>query len=520
MDLSLSNIKTIGTMKKYTLLFLFLSGAILSIAQDINPNGYNKFFYPNGNLASEGTMRKGKPDGFWKTYYENGQLKSEGRRRKFKLDSVWTFYSSKGDTLERIEYRRDKKNGYAYKYQPANDTLNNIPISIELWLNNVREGQASYYYASGKLKERVNYQEGMRQGEGRLYDEEGEVIALNVYKNNFLVYKERINRRDVRGMRQGVWRQYYANGKVMLESNYKDDKLHGYVKTYNERGKMTQQVRYKMGELVRKKDEQGPQVVKKESFFSNGNVKTSGGFLNKKPVGVHREFNEEGKVVAAKTYTDGGVLKAEGKVLKSGRRSGKWKNLYPDGKVKSQGKYRKGRKQGAWKFYFPNGVVEQHGNYLNGKYDGEWKWYYPSGELWREEEYFDGKREGNFVEYSKEGKVISQGKYVQGEREGVWKLAVGDHSEAGEYVVGLRNGEWKFYFADGTLKFEGRFVDGAPTGKQKHFFPDGKLKEIRQYVAGLETGTWKKFDELGNITFEITYKSGKEIKVDGGDITN
>ena len=45
--------------------------------QQINTvtDGIAKFYYPNGKLSSEGTMRQGKPDGYWKTYFENGIVK-------------------------------------------------------------------------------------------------------------------------------------------------------------------------------------------------------------------------------------------------------------------------------------------------------------------------------------------------------------------------------------------------------------------------------------------------------------
>jgi len=35
---------------------------------EINPNGYNVFYYPNGNISSEGYLVDGKPDGYWKAY--------------------------------------------------------------------------------------------------------------------------------------------------------------------------------------------------------------------------------------------------------------------------------------------------------------------------------------------------------------------------------------------------------------------------------------------------------------------
>ena len=49
----------------------------------VSPNGYNVFYYENGNISSEGTMRNGKPDGYWKAYYTNNVIKSEGNRKNY-----------------------------------------------------------------------------------------------------------------------------------------------------------------------------------------------------------------------------------------------------------------------------------------------------------------------------------------------------------------------------------------------------------------------------------------------------
>ena len=75
------------------LLLLFPAVLIAQPQQNTNPNGYNKFYYDNGKISSEGPMRDGKPDGYWKTYSLNGVLKSEGNRKNFQLDSVWKFYT-------------------------------------------------------------------------------------------------------------------------------------------------------------------------------------------------------------------------------------------------------------------------------------------------------------------------------------------------------------------------------------------------------------------------------------------
>ena len=72
-------------MFKRALLLLLLP--LLSLAQ-LPKDGPVKYYYPNGNVSSEGTLRNGKPDGYWKSYSESGRIKSEGNRVDFKLDSL------------------------------------------------------------------------------------------------------------------------------------------------------------------------------------------------------------------------------------------------------------------------------------------------------------------------------------------------------------------------------------------------------------------------------------------------
>lgn len=125
----------------------------------VNENGFNRFFYPNGQVASEGMMVNGKPDGYWKTYYVTGVLKSEGNRKNFLLDSIWLFYTSTGDTLEKISYMYGKKNGYSYKYGKPEDrarSKNGNIIAKELYINDKKEGNPITTIPRVSSKKRCN----------------------------------------------------------------------------------------------------------------------------------------------------------------------------------------------------------------------------------------------------------------------------------------------------------------------------------------------------------------------------
>ena len=99
-----------GYVKKiYFLISLIPFISLAQGQQDVNPNGYNKFYYENGVLSSEGNMRDSRPDGYWKTYSPNGKIKSEGNRKNYELDSIWKFYDGNGKLLTEINYSSGKK---------------------------------------------------------------------------------------------------------------------------------------------------------------------------------------------------------------------------------------------------------------------------------------------------------------------------------------------------------------------------------------------------------------------------
>ncbi len=146
------------TKKQFLLLIWIVFFAYIAKSQpkEINPNGYNVFYYPNGFKLSEGNLKDGKPDGYWITYYVNGNKKSEGNRKNFLLDSVWTFFNEKGDTTKIINYAQGQRNGFYFTFITKDDSLNiNYLSSKELYVNDKKQGFSFYYYPNGKLKNKI-----------------------------------------------------------------------------------------------------------------------------------------------------------------------------------------------------------------------------------------------------------------------------------------------------------------------------------------------------------------------------
>lgn len=494
-------------------LYFFLPKTLLS--QEVNPNGYNKFTYPNGSILSEGNMKEGKPDGYWKNYFLNGTIKSEGNRKASMLDSLWIFYNERGDTLKKITYIFGKKGGFYYTFQASTDSLKNTILTKELYVNDKRQGKAYYYYSNGNIHKQLSFKDNMKHGKGVEYKKDGLTLKTTYkYRYDFLLNSQTINRFASTGEKNGKWVEFHDNGKIKRQVNYNKGKINGLLKEYDTKGKQVIAQKFQNGTKVAKDTSTTTAKIHTE-VYADGSVKSSGAFKDGKPVGIHRTFKEDGSSSQANVYTDLGVLMASGLLNEKGKKQAKWKFYYPTGGLKSEGNYKSNRKTGEWSYYFVEGELEQQGNYKGGRLSGSWKWYYETGELLREENYLKGLSEGELIEYTKAEEIVTQGKLLEGKKTGKWFYNVGDHTEEGSYREGKRTGKWKYYYPNGRLKYECNYSLGKESGKAIIYFKNRKIEEERYYSMGIADRVWRKYNDDGVLILRLDYEYGILIKVDG-----
>ncbi len=505
--------------KNIFILGIFLFVGTILFSQKINPNGYNKFYYPNGTVSSEGMFKSGKPVGYWKSYYPDKTLKSEGNRKGDKLDSVWRFFDRKGRLTEVIDYKNGVKSGYykTYKFVNDSDYQGNVLISKELYVNGEKNGKSYYYTDRGKLQKTVEYEKNYKNGYEKHYDDKGNIVLILKYSYNNLLSSDRINRTDTKGRKQGIWKTFYGNEKLHTYANYLNDTLNGYYREYNPYGELIKEEYYIKGkkQVLTKEEQEKSNIKIKKEYYPDGKIKKSGAYVDGKPIGIHKVYDEKGNVTKSETYSDKGIKLGEGRIDKQGKKQGDWKFLYDDGKIRSEGKFVNGKKSGVWKFYYKSGNIEQKGAYKNGKPQGLWIWYYDNGNIRRKGKFDKGKEIGKFFELTEEGDTLSVGKYIYGLKSGLWKTVVNDYTEIGSYVSGKKEGEWKAYYPDETLQFKGNYLENYPDGKHVYYYPNGKVKEIRYYAAGQKVKKWKKYTRDGDLDTIIEYKGGKIYKIDG-----
>jgi len=205
------------------------------------------------------------------------------------------------------------------------------------------------------------YSNGKRNGKGKEYNNKGELIFEGEYLNG-----QRWN---------GIGKEYFKN-ELTFEGEYsKGEKL---GKTSN----ILNDVKTRNGYLI--------------EYYSNGNLKFEGEYINGKRNGKGKEYNDKGKLIF------------EGEYLYDYKLKGK---LFIKENLEYEGEFLCNKKWNGKGF-------DENGNEIyelkNGK--GKVKEYNLAEELKYEGENLKGRRNGKGKEFNKYGNIIFEGNYLNGER--------------------------------------------------------------------------------------------------------
>ena len=411
-------------------------------------NGHGKE-YLYGILKFEGEYLNGKRCGKGKEYYaydDENILKFEGEYLNGKIwngigygednQIIYEIKNGKGWIKEYYfgtlifegEYINGEKNGKAKEYY-KNELLKVVLMFDGEYKNGKKWNGKGYNYNDNKFYEiedgegyMINYNQdrefsiceyknGVRNGNGREFDEFGRLIFEGQYLNDAINGKGKeisFNRITFRGMylngmRHGKGIEYDGDDKEIFVGEY----LYGYK-------------------------------IKGQEFI-NGKIEYEGFYLfNNKWEG--KGFDEQGNVIYE-------LIKGKGKVKE-----------YLFENLKFEGEYLNGLRHGKGKEYYDKDSLIFEGEYLNGKRKGKGKGkeYNGEGKLLFEGEYLNGKKNGYGREYSEVYGLSFEGEFVNGKRNGHGKYYWNGQLEfEGEFSNGyqIRGKEYRF----GELVYEGEY---------------------------------------------------------------
>ena len=197
-----------------------------------------------------------------------------------------------------------------------------------------------------------------------------------------------------------------------------------------------------------------------------------------------------------------------------------------------------GKKTGFWRVLYENGRIRYEGNFLNDHPVGEFKRYYPNSAIQAILEYSDDSKTAYARLFYDNGKIAAEGKYIGKDKDSVWsyyssfdgKLSMKETYQEGKregesiklynnmivseriiYSHDLRHGTWEQFYQNGKPRLMGNYVNDLREGEFMSWDANGYQSMKGYYQNGLMHGKWIYFNEKGGTEFMVEYNEGDMI---------
>ena len=211
--------------------FIYKNDTIIAEGLILNNGTYDgvwKYYYPSGQMQSQGKYEKGSKNGFWTYYYASGKIQQTGKYKNQIPSGEWKWYYENG-AIKRVEYyRKGKLEGAQIEY----DNLGN-EITNGIFYNGLREG--SWFYHIGDYKEIGEFTMGLKTSIWKYYYESGKLAFIGEFDE---------------GQSKGKHFYYSERGVVVLKGKYLAGEKNGTWKAYSTSGELIEYLKYKRGELI------------------------------------------------------------------------------------------------------------------------------------------------------------------------------------------------------------------------------------------------------------------------------
>lgn len=371
----------------------------------------------------------------------------------------WEYY--KNNNLARVtNYENGYENGERITYHHDGKTISTKTPLLKGKVN----GVATRYNQDGKKEYEKSMKNGEDDGPERSFDENGEITSETIFKNGkaegkaFATYNKKQSDCYTKtefyknGQLDGEYLEKYCDGETKTKGKYiagKKDARWEYYKADGSRRKPTEE--YQNGDLI-----------KKITYYTNGNIETERNYKNGKEDGTTKQFTQDGELKSEKNYVNG---KQVGRQMQHYTSSA---NNY----IEISNYSTDGKKDGEYsENYTETKTLKTKGQYLKGQKHGKWITSDISGNLVKEEEYNNGKITGS--KRTEKFKIAPQPAYTS------------------------------------TTLYD---ASGNKTGEYTEIFDDNKkIRKKGTYVNGRQNGKWLFYDKSGKLTKEEVYENGKQI---------
>lgn len=154
-------------------------------------DGIYEEFYPNSQLKTKGSFKKGIKHGNWRHWSKDGKLQKEIQWRKGKRVKEAIEYDTRGNVVKRKDFSADKT-----VYYEENKIIKTEKDSTEV--------EIIHKYENGQTEKVERFEDGRLEGKQVKYNSDGDMVYLKNYKAGKLHGKQI----DKEGNKS-----YYKNGE-------------------------------------------------------------------------------------------------------------------------------------------------------------------------------------------------------------------------------------------------------------------------------------------------------------------
>ena len=196
-------------------------------------------FNTNGNIIQEINCLNGQIQ-LQLLYFDNGKLSAENKYDDGEcVEKVsYTFREDINGVFERMtggKFVNKLKDKMEYEKEFwSNDVL----IWRSLWSSGKKNGLSKKWHENGQIEEEGQYIDGKRDGLHKEWYENGNIKSERNWNSDIPI---------------GTFTTYFINGKKETEAIHEDGKLHGKFKRWHENGVVVEEIKYKKGEITKRK---------------------------------------------------------------------------------------------------------------------------------------------------------------------------------------------------------------------------------------------------------------------------
>jgi len=135
--------------------------------------GEQKFWHENGQISMHYFCQNGKDEGMYNSWYKNGRLKYEISFKDGKYDGIYNYYYDNGNKKQESIFCQGNKIGQEIQYHEDG----NIFMIFKFGENGLLDGESKIYDKKGRIKNIDNYKNDKKDGKCIYYqyDENGKV---------------------------------------------------------------------------------------------------------------------------------------------------------------------------------------------------------------------------------------------------------------------------------------------------------------------------------------------------------